>query len=106
MFSPPPKWSVTGMALLWKARSSRRPPPPTWSTNGTSASQSCSQNGSRSGCVGARSPAAGDDRLPRGRDGPVRVDEGDEPDRQQTIVGGAELRHREVLRPAPAVEAV
>src|SRR5215831_15535066 len=25
MFSPPPRWSVTGMALLWKARSSSGP---------------------------------------------------------------------------------
>ena len=57
-FSPPPRWSVTGMPLLWKAGSSNRPPPPTWRTKGTSASLRVAQNQSRSGWVGARSPAA------------------------------------------------
>ena len=62
MFSPPPRWSVTGRPLLWNARSSRRPPPPTWRTNGMPLALSIDQNGSRSGWVGERSPAAVDGR--------------------------------------------
>ena len=58
MFSPPPRWSLTGIPLLWNARSRSRPPPPTCSTNGTPESLSVCQNSNKSGWVGDRSPAA------------------------------------------------
>ena len=51
------------MLLLWYARSSSLPPPPTWSTKGVSDSARVSQNWSRSGCVGARSPAGSDGTI-------------------------------------------
>ena len=65
---------------------------------------------------GARSPAAVDGTITaaqpasiasvRDRDRARRVDERDEPDREQPVVGGAELRHGAVLRRAAGVEAV
>ena len=81
-----------------------------------SASLSTSQNGSRSGWVGDRSPAAVDGTITaaqprRSRPQPTaspagRIDQRDVRDRQQSIVVGAEVGHGLVLCRAAGVEAI
>src|SRR5438094_552064 len=87
-FSPPPRWSFTGMLLLWKTGFSSCPPPPTCRTKGVSDSLRTSQNGSRSGRGGS----------------PLGIHEGDVRDTEQPLVGRAEVGDGPIERRRANVE--
>ena len=115
-FSPPPSQSLgRGWPLRWNALGSSLPPP-TCSTNGTRASARRAQTGSRSTCVGEKSPGASEgthtaatpsssasSSVASARAGSFR---GEEPDRLEPGIGGAESNHGPVERLGPSVEDV